>query len=365
MLTQACAAASSADHAASPSLTSLVGSYSPQQRANKPAYQEPGSASFCATARSFSASGASSSSDTGLPGPGQHGVPAVACTGADLKWASQHKPGAAAAFKAPSHSTISATQLREQLQQQKYRDRTSIPWLLAPPSHTGGRPLPGPTRSRTVQSARAAGASSSTTARALQDEPRRAAARSALGAFGASGLGAQPLVASCRNTKAQCVGRATWQVQDAGQPGPGSYNLLQYTALQDRPLKSAFMQPFVQDRFGASMLRREQHQQQQQPQKDTGRQHASQQHLQQELQGQRHASATFRRGRSCNLPQSRQPGVSAGFKDRSPGHAEAMMAAADAGLVGAPGPSYYSPQRAPHKVSYRQARSARSFVAVV
>jgi hypothetical protein len=286
-------------------------------------------------------------------------VPAVACTGADLNWASQHKPGAAAAFKAPPRSTLSATQLREQLQQQKYRDRQSMPWLLAPPTHTGGRPLPGPTRSRAVQSARTPGASSSSTsARALQDGStgRRAAARSA--------LGAQVLASGCRQPQALCGGRAlAWQVQDAGQPGPGSYDLLQYTALQDRPLKSAFMQPLVQDRFGASTLRRPE--QQQQPQQETCRQRASQQQQRQQPERQRHASATFRCGRSCSSPQSRQPGVSAGFKDRSPGHAEALMAAADAGLVGAPGPSYYSPQHAPHKVSYRQARSARPFVAAV
>jgi hypothetical protein len=41
------------------------------------------------------------------------------------------------------------------------------------------------------------------------------------------------------------------------------------------------------------------------------------------------------------------------------------MAAADAGMIGAPGPSYYNPQAPLHKVSYRQARSVRPFFAVV
>lgn len=355
-------------HGCSLSFLATAGSYTPQGCSTKYAHHDTGSASFCTTGRNFSASGASSSDrDRSTLGPGEHGAPAVAYTGADLHWASQHKPGAAAAFKTPSRSTTSATQLREQLQRQKYQDGKSVPWLLAPPKHTGGRPLPGP-KPRLVQSAH----HNSCTVKAMQDQPHRAGLRSALGASSAQrhGTGPQSLeglasiyCGSKPSHSSSTSGRTTWQLQDSSTVGPGSYNLLQYGALQDRPLRSAFVRPLVQDRFGVSTLRHPQ-QQQQQPQQDD-RQQPKQQQQQQCLRrcSQVHGGAKL--GNCFSIPSSRQPGVSVGFRSRSPGHAEALMAAADAGMVGAPGPSYYSPQPPPHKVSYRQARSFKPFVAVV
>lgn len=315
-----------------------AGSYTPEDPRKKHTHSSgPGSAPFCTTGRSLQAvSAASHSASTSVgPGPGAHGVPQVDGTGASLQWGRQ--TGAGAVFLAPPRTAMaSAASLREQLQRQKYADGQPVPWLLAPPQHTGGRPLPGPRAQRQVQSAHAG--SSSSSSRALQDRPQRAAARSALG--------------STSSVLRQGVATAGTAKQPDLQPGPGSYELLKYGALR-HSVGSTFSRPLVQDRFGAPARPATHRQQQHQPQPQPQQQDSSALHP---PAAGRHTSS---------LVGSRQPGVSAGFRSRSPGHSQALLAASDAAMVGAPGPSYYSPLQPPHKVSYRQAPSARTFVAAV
>jgi hypothetical protein len=235
-----------------------------------------------------------------------------------------------------------------------------VPWLLAPPKTTGGRPCPGP---RLLHSAHPS------TLRALQDRPQHATTRATLGTRSVLqqhgciqplGQVLQPLTSTCSSSSRQ---------DSRAGPGPGSYDLYKYGALQEsaQTHRSAFMRPLVQDRFGTSTLRRPTQQRQEMQQQSTT-QRQDHQHKQQSGQGyvQDHRPAeTCRHGRLSCPVSSHQPGVSAGFRSRSPGHTEALLAAADVSMVGAPGPSYYNPQAPPHKVSYRQTRSARTFVAAV
>jgi hypothetical protein len=342
----------------------LAGSYSPAEPSRRHPASEAGSAAFCTTGRSFSASGSTtSSSSSPAPGPGAHGVPRLAHTGTDLAWASPAKPGAAPAFKAPPRSTsASATLLREQLQQQKYHDGRPVPWLLAPPQTTGGRPCPGP---RLLHSAHPS------TRRALQDMPQHAATRATLGTrsalqqhCGTQALGQvlQPLTRICGSSARQ---------DSRAVPGPGSYDLYKYGAMQEsaQTHRSAFIRPLVQDRFGASNLRRPaQQQQSQEVRQQSTTQLQDRGHNQQSAHSgvhEQHPAGACRHGRLSCPVSSRQPGVSVGFRSRSPGHSEALLAAADVSMVGAPGPSCYNPQAPPHKVSYWQTRSARTFVAAV
>lgn len=301
----------------------------------------------------------------------------MAYTGAGLEWGSQYRPGAAAAFKAPPRSSsASAASLREQLQQQKYGDGASIPWLLAPPKHTGGRPLPGP---RLVQSAHQHRPTT------MQDTPLHAASKAALGASSSvhpqqgqqqlQGLNAVFSGYQAANKQPHSSsGRSSWQMRHGGAaaPGPGSYDLSKYGALRGsaQTHRSAFCRPLVLDRFGRSALqssmRPERVPQGQQPHKPDRQCKPQADSYPQEHTASGMSAYHKVRCRSCSPPSSHQPGVRAGFRSCSPGHTEALLAAADADMAGAPGPSYYNPQQQPRKVSYRQARSAGStFVAVV
>jgi hypothetical protein len=241
---------------------------------------------------------------------------------------------------------------RDQLLQSHYPQGQHAPWIVVPPrdGHSGSsRPCPGPRapvhpptatqrwQQRHIQSASSAVCPGARPAHRSAGHGAAAGARHAL-ASGAPAVYSHTAALASGTVRDRC----SWQQPSADGPGP-----LQYSSLRtDTHARSSpmFVQPLVVDRFG--------------------RQRAS---VGSQTHVQPPSSASGAQQAAGPRATHQQAGVSAPFRSTSPGHSQAFLAAAaaaDAGMLGAPGPAYYVAQPPRRKVSH-WGGSASAFVTAV